>query len=332
MFLNAIPQLQVHIMVQQEQLTEYNDENVPLTIDHATKYIEAEEGRNFAVSVRTNPQMARLQQNCVAAHIFFDGKYVGGSLLETGRRNASQWMMRDCYERNTASGSMSEKYCFASLQTNDNPVGTAKLADYKDLGEVEVRCYWVRKTAGTHMNDANSTASRDVAASIPEKCLKGRAISSRASLGAVEQRANKVIYANLKYPYSTTPFAKFTFKCRSRRDLQLEDIIPRTPSPAPLEQRDPNSLTLEESRELLRRLLQREQQRGQQQLIEVKKEGQKIKKECQQSNKRARSATIEASAHGEDEGEIVVTGEGPARKRGRQSTDSSVDIVDLTED
>ncbi|CAK1364259.1 hypothetical protein CB0940_12244 [Cercospora beticola] len=330
MFLNAIPQLQVHIMVRKEQLTEYNYENHPPTANHATKYIEAEEGRNFAMSVRTDPQMARVQQDCVAAHIFFDGKHVGGSILETGRRQASQWFMRDCYERNTASGSTSEKYCFASLQTNDNPVGTAKLADYKDLGEVEVRCYWARKTAGTHTNDSQSTASQDVSASIPEKCLKGRAISSRASLGAVEQRAHKVNYANLKYPYGITPFAKFTFKCRSRRDLQIEDIIPRTPSPAPLEQRDPNTLTLEESRELLRRLLQRKEQREQKQQIEIKKEGQKIKKEGQK--KRERSETVEAEVDDEDEGGIVVTGEGPARKRGRQSTDSGVEIVDLTAD
>lgn len=113
-------------------------------------------------------------------------------------------------------------------------------------------------------------------------------------------------------------------------DLQIEDIIPRTPSPAPLEQRDPNTLTLEESRELLRRLLQRKEQREQKQQIEIKKEGQKIKKEGQK--KRERSETIEAEVDDEDEGGIVVTGEGPARKRGCQSTDSGVEIVDLTAD
>lgn len=78
----------------------------------------------------------------------------------------------------------------AEILPDDNPVGTAKLADYKDLGEVEVRCYWARKTAGTHTNDSQSTASQDVSASIPEKCLKGRAISSRARYEMQERTTN----------------------------------------------------------------------------------------------------------------------------------------------
>jgi len=35
-------------------------------------------------------------------------------------------------------------------------------------------------------------------------------------------------------------------------DLQIERIVPRSPSPVPLEEKDPDELTAEEARELVR--------------------------------------------------------------------------------
>lgn len=99
-------------------------------------------------------------------------------------------------------------------------------------------------------------------------------------------------------------------------DLQIEGIIPRSPSPVPLEDRDPDDLSPEEARELVRRLRQ-----SQRQQIEIKKEGLK--------NKRARSATLDADSDGEG---VVITGATSSRKRSRQSADSGMEIVDLTED
>lgn len=61
--------------------------------------------------------------------------------------------------------------------SDDEFVGNAKLADYKQIGEIEVRCHWVRKT-GT-VQDIPFTAEA-AATSTPEKCLKGRAISNQA--------------------------------------------------------------------------------------------------------------------------------------------------------
>ena len=98
-------------------------------------------------------------------------------------------------------------------------------------------------------------------------------------------------------------------------DLQIEGVIPRSPTPVPLEERDPDDLTAEEARELLRRMRQREQEQ-----VEIKKEGKK---------KRARSPTFGGDS---DVEEVSVTGEGPSRKRSRPSTDSGIEIVDLTDD
>ncbi|KAM3416597.1 hypothetical protein BST61_g8188 [Cercospora zeina] len=320
MFLDNIPQLQAHILVNSRPLTEYDDEDTSPTNTHKTKFVEATAGLSFVVRVITSPRLARSPEDCVSFYVDLDGKYVGGKFLETGNKYAVQSACKSGFERNTATGSTQEKFRFTHLQTNDSPVGKAKHADYKHLGEIRVRCFWVRKI-GRASDEQNERPNAYLAgaAAVPEKCLKGRAVSSRATLGPAEQRAWKVNYVQTVDVYDKKPFATFTFKYRSRRDLQIEGIIPRSPSPVPLEERDPDSLTLDESRELVRRMREREKE----QRTEIKKEGQKSKA------KRARSEAVETDSDGEA---VLVLGEGPARKRGRQSTDSGVEIVDLTED
>lgn len=49
------------------------------------------------------------------------------------------------------------------------------------------------------------------------------------------------------------PIATFIFKYRSKQALQQLHIIPTTPEPTPLEERDVETLTVEELRELVRR-------------------------------------------------------------------------------
>lgn len=212
---------------------------------------------------------------------------------------------------------------------------------------MKIECCWVHKTGKKgHLGTDEFKPAIDFA--VPEKCLKGRAISSHAtyvffvsngearanmiSLGPAERLHGPATYSEVTYPYSKDPIAVFVFKYRSRSklyprfvsnlmadfnigDLQVEGVIPRSPSPLPLEQRDPDDLSPEEARELVRRLRQREQERI------------KIKKEAQE--KRARSDAFDGDS---DVEELPVTGEGSARKRHRPSTDSGVEIVDLTED
>jgi hypothetical protein len=94
--------------------------------------------------------------------------------------------------------------------------------------------------------------------------------------------------------------------------LQIEGLILRSPSPVPLEDRDPDSLTLEESRELVRRLQARETQSS----VKVKKE------------KRTHAELSDDEV--EEDDDVAVTEE--RSKRARLSTDSGVEIIDLTDD
>ncbi|KAK4561820.1 hypothetical protein LTR86_004499 [Recurvomyces mirabilis] len=136
----------------------------------------------------------------------------------------------------------------------------------------------------------------------------------RPSLGAARPAAART-EVSVEYPYGKSPFATFIFKYRSRHDLQVEGIIPRSPSPVPLEERDPDSLSAEEARELVRRMREREQDMA------------KVKRE-----KRGHSPTVIRDMEaGEDDDDVIVEAEGHQRKRNRPSTDSGVDIVDLTD-
>jgi hypothetical protein len=81
-------------------------------------------------------------------------------------------------------------------------------------------------------------------------------------------------------------------------------------------------LTPEEARELVRRMRAREENAAR-----IKQEaGVRIKRE-----KRARTTDVEDDDDDDDDG-VEITGEGRSSKRARQSTDSAVEIVDLTDD
>lgn len=84
---------------------------------------------------------------------------------------------------------------------------------------------------------------------LSEKALKGRTLSHVVKFGEAEksQRHNWVRTKKIEQP--TT----FTFKYRSEAALKSLMIIPRTPSPIPLEERDPETLSREEMLELLRK-------------------------------------------------------------------------------
>ncbi len=106
---------------------------------------------------------------------------------------------------------------------------------------------------------------------------------------------------------------------RSSAGLQQEGIIERSPSPVPLEDRDPDDLTPEEARELVRRLRARQQDAA------------KIKQEnAVKAEKRSHSTFAEdEDSDGGSELEVISHNK---RSRLSGSHDSGVEIIDLTND
>ncbi|KAK3645714.1 hypothetical protein LTR56_008901 [Elasticomyces elasticus] len=179
----------------------------------------------------------------------------------------------------------------------------------KDLGVIRVECRRGISVLTSRGGTGDGFRSRRDEG-MPEKCLKGRAISSQATIGAPRSTQSPT-YARMKWPYGKAPIAVFHFLYRSRQDLQIEGIIPRSPTPVPLEERDPDLLNLEEARQLVRQAREREEAR-----VRVKQE---IKKEKR----------THAEVDGDDPD---VSFEGERSKRSRTFNDSGVELVDLTDD
>ncbi|KAJ9609589.1 hypothetical protein H2200_005916 [Cladophialophora chaetospira] len=106
-----------------------------------------------------------------------------------------------------------------------------------------------------------------------------------------------------------TLVATFIFKYRSKNALQVLGVIPRSPSPVPLEARDPTSLSHEEAVELIRR-----------QQVQLDAANVKIKKE----NTEVAGKFIPFKREARD----YLGAIGGSRKRARQE----VVTIDLTDD
>ncbi|KAI7562134.1 hypothetical protein KC343_g6154 [Hortaea werneckii] len=213
---------------------------------------------------------------------------------------------------------------FADLTTSETNDDASKWLDVqkvKSLGEIKINFRWCRKGKTTPAERANLHVRYSGQNAIPEKCLKGRAISSQAVLGAGKPcTGHSSIHAT--YPYGKQPFATYVFRYRSHRDLQIEGIIPRSPSPEPgvrLEERDPATLSAEEARELVRILRERHGRR-----IQVKDE---IRDEIKREGAKRANSQIAAV---EDDDDLTVLSEGRSSKRMRGATDEVVDCIDLT--
>ncbi|KER00547.1 hypothetical protein AUEXF2481DRAFT_142753 [Aureobasidium subglaciale EXF-2481] len=116
----------------------------------------------------------------------------------------------------------------------------------------------------------------------------------------------------VRYLNDCEPFATFQFRYRSRRVLQILCLIPRSPSPVPLEDRPEESLSREELLELLRR-----QKARQEEQITIKRE---LKRERVDDD--------------ESDDELVVVSSRPPASKVKTSVnvDTGVETIDLTDD
>ncbi|KAK0898389.1 hypothetical protein LTR02_010172 [Friedmanniomyces endolithicus] len=327
----TLPGVQVKLRVNGADLQEYADNTDELyTPKIGRQYVEAVSGADFEIcfAVEYGAIVSRTRADVVACHIYLDGKWVTAQVLDTsssawahGRADNGRGECRCSIDGRVENvGGLGGQYykrrfesksqivpTFADLATDDRSAKHITPESVASLGEVKVQWIWMRRAGVPRLLTGQSKHTPATGESLPEKCLKGRAISQTAKLGEAKACAAQTSQ-DATYPYGRQPFATFTFKYRSRRDLQIEGVIARTPSPSPLEDRDPDSLTADEARELVRRM--RAQQDEQ---VRIKRE------------KRARSVPHD------DDDRAAVALETRRRKRPRASHDSGIDVVDLTD-
>ncbi|KAI7232228.1 hypothetical protein KC352_g15232 [Hortaea werneckii] len=311
MKIDGIEGLRVSIRVGGSDLQEYDDlTDQSVDPSKAVKYVEASSGSNFLIHTRIKRSGSRRLQppskaDSLQCDVSLDGRCIARHISDINNHKDDYSKDIDSVTENHDGKFVRRLFQFADLTTDESNDDASKWLDVrkvKSLGEIQIKFLWCR-TGKTIPADERS--NRHVRYSgqnaIPEKCLKGRAISSQAVLG---------------------PFATYVFRYRSHRDLQIEGIIPRSPSPepgVPLEERDPATLSIEEARELVRIL--REKDSGH---VQGKDE---IEPQIKLEGAKRASSQMAAP---EDDDDLTVLSEGRSSKRMRGATDEVVDCIDLT--
>nr|OQO20269.1 hypothetical protein B0A51_12034 [Rachicladosporium sp. CCFEE 5018] len=205
-------------------------------------------------------------------------------------------------------------FIFTAHKTTDAVARAEMMSTLSEIGEIKVRLQRCTTTVSTNQGDRTNGFKSAGETDIPEKALKGRAVTHHTALGVA--KPHNGIWVTSEYPYGVDPIATYIFKYRTHAGLLAEGIIERSPSPVPLEEKEADSLTPEEARELVRRMREREAK-----AVQVKKQGQR-------QNKRARSETLAASTPGPEDDDVTIASENSGRKKARVAESMVIDICD----
>ncbi|KAF1850026.1 uncharacterized protein K460DRAFT_326500 [Cucurbitaria berberidis CBS 394.84] len=305
--LSTCPGLKVEIIVDGEPLPEFDDQEADQESHTKTTYIEAKTGADFVVRYTVS---ALFSTDDISAQICIDG--------DEGNHNAHESHELNNTLVHTVEGRLSkagrrvfiQKFQFAELTIvdgNTQLINKSLVQKLASLGMVTVKIQRIanlRKVRGGPSFKEDSKV--DV---VPEKALKGDARSHQAKLG-IPKTHSKVHWWD--WDIIDEPFATFNFKYRSLDALKILQIIPRTPSPVPLEERPEDDLNLNELRQLVRNFKGR---------IAA---APKLKKE--DGTKRDRTIDINDEDDDEDDDEVVVV-QSRSRKR-RCGSSNEVIMID----
>ncbi|KAI7321151.1 hypothetical protein KC326_g2385 [Hortaea werneckii] len=288
-----VPGLTVCIEVDRRDLPEYDGEDGQDTSPGiVTKHIEAISGATFNISVRFNPGIFQYANQAVVVTVNCDGH------------------------------PMSQTEFWAGF-VDDGQVNKDLLGKLQDLGTITVKWYRAKvNLRKSYTANPSPESGPLVGGQLPEKNLKGQSVTHHTTYGAERVARRSGYRARSEYHFDRVgePFAVFEFKYRSRGALQSLGLLPRSPSPIPLEDRSIEDLSLQEARELLRR----QQGRLASNEASVKREG--IKREI----KRER---IEYGDDNDNDGgggiEIV---DRPEKRRRLNANGAGTDVIDLCSD
>ncbi|KAG9190579.1 hypothetical protein G6011_08667 [Alternaria panax] len=322
------PGIRIEVRVEGVALQEYDDDEEQPSGTTITKYIEATSGVTFDMRFGITPKWPG---SSIMFYTHLDGRYVRGHFAQQQSYRGSSSVQIIEASTYTKDGQwFKARFAFSALNigisTKHRPtarsdpiaddsdirnVGDQLMRDMKEMGEIKVKVFFVKNVRDSSTNALSETRTLDVS-NIPEKALKGRALSHQATLCAPEASPQSSILSFDHLDTNCQPFITFKFKYRSRAALQSLLIIPREPSPAPLEDRDFDTLTLEEARELIRRQREREDAAP-----NIKREG----------TKRERSSTAVSEDQDNDDVSFVS-----AKRRRIPVTlnENGIEIIDLT--
>ena len=292
-----------------------------------TKYIEAVSETEFGIFVQVDASSNYPEDN-IKATVRLDNHWMAACTvraLASRPHGTNDWLlMEDTVRKKEEEGGQPtwwrQKFAFSKLNIVDEPMSDTPeevQEQIADLGCINVQLHRVGDKSG-HPTKGSGASNASNIGTIPEKALKGRALSHRAGFGRLaptrEPRGGK----KRKYlDGHSHPIATFNFKYRSMEALQSLCIVPRASSPVPAEQRPLEELSVEE----LRYMVGRERERN--------PAAYNVKPERQGGVKRERASTRAGTTVDDDEVSFVE--ERPIRRqRVSDENENRIEIIDLT--
>lgn len=218
---DCLPQAQVVVCangnILQEHQTEASSPEKPLA---ATTYVESTVGAAFAIEVTLERGFA--YKDYIRAKVYLDGKDVEVAGADGDFSGPSHTIRIDRAREFGKNGHAYRKFLFAGHQTTDSRPDASQARKWSKLGEIKVELLRCRRAGSIQLNPAQAfgRSSRHLGQeTIPEKALKGRAISSHARLGEAERNKHgENVFLRLEYPWGKTPIATYKFKYRSHSE------------------------------------------------------------------------------------------------------------------
>lgn len=321
----------ISVVVNGHSLHEYEpptDETPEPSGTKKTVYIEVAEGMKFGIHFTSRGPL-RFPTGHLGVFVYLDD--IHGAKGRLSRRHYREddgktfifkrlcsleghtWVERD-FQFNSLTTTDAE-FSFVDLKKFAQSAGTIRV----ELSDITA------SVKGPHI------ASRDFQIqATPEKALKGQPIDMAAGFGPARPTQHRINQSNSRRV--GCPLLQCTFKYRSRKALQMLDIIPATPEPLALHERDPNTLSLAEARELLSQM----QTQGRRMDV-IKEEDSSIKQEqdskaglevsSSRKTKRGASLITVDEDGGEDDDLIFLSA-----KRVRSLPSDQVEVLDISED
>ncbi|KAF2480192.1 hypothetical protein BDY17DRAFT_33815 [Neohortaea acidophila] len=264
-----IPGVDVAIVVNGKPLQEHKDSILVEEERTVTRYIEAVSGQSFEVRMTTNRQ-TRFKGDSLAFTIFMDGKEAESALMSK-EACRSRRAVRTMKGAEIATGFV-KKFFFSALETAaDGRKFNDEGAKLSDLGQIVIEVSHVNCVGSPSSGDGFDGETQDIGI-LSEKAIKGQTLSHSVGLrDAVRDRSVTFTYRETEDVQGIpAPVARFVFHYRSKAALKSMMIIPRTPSPQPVEKRDASTYTPADIEQLRKEL--REMKEARDAAVKVKQE------------------------------------------------------------
>ncbi|KAK4951596.1 hypothetical protein LTR10_010573 [Elasticomyces elasticus] len=249
--LDIVAGIKIEVFAKGQALTEYEDQDEEETDRNVMRYIEAVPGE-FEIRITAQAGF-RCGGDALAFYIHMDGSDVLDIPLvmnENCRTQSFTTVSEGCRK----SGNRTKRYHFTVLKTSsDRSASISEAAKAEHYGSIVLKV--VQSTvSGVSKAVVDLEHNAQTPGNVSEKLLKGKSVSHSVKFSQPVAARARTTY-NIK-PVSglPDPYATVVFRYRSLETLKSMLIIPRTPSPPPLEERDYESVNRDEFLELQRQL------------------------------------------------------------------------------